>query len=70
MEDLWGCGPERRGVRRLGDGSMEELPFTVSYEGCVARELGEGCVKWQEQQQQKNEGVRAGVGWREKWASE
>ena len=70
MEDQWGCGPERRGVRRLGDGSMEELPFTVSHEGSAARELEEGCVKWQEQQQQKNERVRAGVGWGERRASE
>lgn len=43
MEDQWGCGPERRGVRRLGDGSMEELPFTVSHEGSAARERRRVC---------------------------
>lgn len=38
---------------------MEELPFTVSHEGCAAGELGERRVKCQEQQQQRIEGVRA-----------
>lgn len=38
---------------------MEELPFTVTHEGCAAGELGTRRVKCQEQQQQRIEGVRA-----------